>query len=124
MKVLLVGAGGREHALAWRLRRDVPNVEIVAAPGNPGISELAKCVPVSGTDVDRLLELARSESVDWTLVGPEAPLAAGAADAFRARGLPTHSRGGHARDLEGVFENAHGRGGRADRARRRMFDRR
>jgi phosphoribosylamine---glycine ligase len=88
MKVLLVGAGGREHALAWRLRRDVPNVEIVAAPGNPGITELAKCVPVGGTDVDALLELARNESVDWTLVGPEAPLAAGLADAFQADRLP------------------------------------
>jgi len=88
MKVLLVGAGGREHALAWRLRRDVPNVEIVAAPGNPGIAELAKCVRVSGTDVDGLLQFARSESVDWTLVGPEAPLAAGLADAFQANRLP------------------------------------
>ena len=88
MKVLLVGAGGREHALAWRLRRDIPNVEIVAAPGNPGIAELAKCVPVGGTDVDALLEVARSESVDWTLVGPEAPLAAGVADAFQANRLP------------------------------------
>src|SRR5262245_6910485 len=88
MKVLLVGAGGREHALAWRLRRDVPNIEIVAAPGNPGIAELAKCVPVGGTDVNSLLQLARSESVDWTLVGPEAPLAAGLADAFQANRLP------------------------------------
>jgi len=88
MKVLLVGAGGREHALAWRLRRDVPNVEIVAAPGNPGIAELARCVPVGATDVDRLLEIARRESVDWTLVGPEAPLAAGLADAFQTNGLP------------------------------------
>jgi len=88
MKVLLVGAGGREHALAWRLRRDVPNVEIVAAPGNPGIAEVAKCLPVGGTDVDGLLQLARSESVDWTLVGPEAPLAAGLADAFQTSRLP------------------------------------
>src|SRR5215468_3363484 len=88
MKVLLVGAGGREHALAWRLRCDVPNVEIVAAPGNPGIAELATCVPVGATDVDRLLELARRESLDWTLVGPESPLSAGLADAFQANGLP------------------------------------
>lgn len=82
MKVLLVGGGGREHALAWRLRQDDPSIEIIAAPGNPGIAELARCVPVGASDVAALLELARQERVDWTLVGPEAPLAAGIADAF------------------------------------------
>ena len=88
MKVLLVGAGGREHALAWRLRQDVPAVEIIAAPGNPGIAELATCVPVGATDIPKLVELARRESVTWTLVGPEAPLAAGIVDAFRAERRP------------------------------------
>jgi phosphoribosylamine---glycine ligase len=88
LKVLLVGGGGREHALAWRLRQDDPGVSIVAAPGNPGIAELAECVPVAATDVDRLLTVARQHSVDWTLVGPEAALAAGVADAFRDTGLP------------------------------------
>ena len=88
MKVLLVGGGGREHALAWRLRHEVPNVEIIAAPGNPGIAELARCVSVGATEVDRLRELALRESVDWTLVGPEAPLEAGIADAFRGAGAP------------------------------------
>ncbi len=88
MRVLLVGGGGREHALAWRLRQDNPSLEIIAAPGNPGIAELARCVPVGATDVAALLELARQERVDWTLVGPEAPLAAGVADAFRAAGQP------------------------------------
>jgi phosphoribosylamine--glycine ligase len=88
MKVLLVGAGGREHALAWRLRQDVPAVEIIATPGNPGIAELATCMPVGATDIPRLVELARRESVTWTLVGPEAPLAAGIVDAFRAERLP------------------------------------
>jgi phosphoribosylamine---glycine ligase len=88
MKVLLVGAGGREHALAWRLRQDVPSAQIVAAPGNPGIAELATCLPVSATDIPQLVELARRESITWTLVGPEAPLAAGIVDAFRAERLP------------------------------------
>ncbi len=88
MKILLVGAGGREHALAWRLRQEDPTVEIIAAPGNPGIAELATCVQIAPTDVDGLLRLARDLSVDWTLVGPEAPLAAGLADAFIAAGLP------------------------------------
>src|ERR1043166_6588752 len=88
MKVLLVGGGGREHALAWRLRQDDSNTQIFAAPGNPGIADLATCVPIGANDVDALLTFARQESVDWTLVGPEAPLAAGLADAFHAARLP------------------------------------
>ncbi|MDB4878032.1 MAG: purD [Gemmatimonadetes bacterium] len=88
MKVLLVGGGGREHALAWRLRQDDPTVQIFAAPGNPGIAELATCVPIGVTDVDALLRFAQEQSVDWTLVGPEAALAAGITDVFRAAGLP------------------------------------
>ena len=84
MKLLLVGGGGREHALAWRLRHENPKLEIIAAPGNPGIAELAKCVETESTSIDALVELARHEGVDWTLVGPEAPLALGIVDAFRA----------------------------------------
>jgi len=87
MKVLLVGGGGREHALAWRLVQDDPRVTIIAAPGNPGIAELAECIAVSPTDVDALIALARETRVDFTLVGPEAPLAAGIVDRFRADGL-------------------------------------
>lgn len=86
-KVLLVGGGGREHALAWRIKRDAPNVDLIAAPGNPGIAELARCVKVAANDVDGLLRLARQESVGLTIVGPEAPLAAGIVDRFRADGL-------------------------------------
>jgi phosphoribosylamine--glycine ligase len=88
MRLLLVGGGGREHALAWRLRRESPDIHIIAAPGNPGIADLATCVDVAATDVDALVELARRESVDWTLVGPEAPLSLGIVDAFRAARLP------------------------------------
>jgi phosphoribosylamine--glycine ligase len=81
--VLLVGGGGREHALAWRLAQDDPSVSIIAAPGNPGIAELGECVAVSATDIDGLLRLARERRVDFTVVGPEAPLAAGIVDRFR-----------------------------------------
>ena len=88
MKVLLVGGGGREHALAWRLAQDDPRVQITAAPGNPGIATLAECVPIQGTDIDALLQLARERRFDFTLVGPEAPLAAGIVDRFRAEGYP------------------------------------
>jgi phosphoribosylamine--glycine ligase len=86
-KVLLVGGGGREHALAWRIKRDAPNVDLIAAPGNPGIASLARCVNVGVGDIDGLLRLAREESVAFTIVGPEAPLAAGIVDRFRAAGL-------------------------------------
>jgi phosphoribosylamine---glycine ligase len=86
MKVLLVGGGGREHALAWRLRQDDPTIEIFAAPGNPGIAEIATCVPVASLDIEGLRGIALGREIDWTLVGPEAPLAAGLADAFRADG--------------------------------------
>ena len=88
VSVLNVGGGGREHALAWRLRQENPDSRIIAAPGNPGIAQVADCVAVSTSNIDALLELARRERVDWTLVGPEAPLAAGLADAFGSAGLP------------------------------------
>lgn len=87
MKVLLVGGGGREHALAWKLHSDDAALELVAAPGNPGIAEHARCEPVSATNVPELVALAKRERADLTIVGPEAPLAAGIADAFRERGL-------------------------------------
>ena len=100
MKVLLVGGGGREHALAWRLRQEDSRTEIVAAPGNPGIAELATCVSIGATDVDALASFARQEGIDWTLVGPEAPLAAGLVDRFRADGMPIFGPTRHAAMLE------------------------
>jgi len=87
MRVLIVGGGGREHALAWKFKRDDPAVEIIAAPGNPGIAELGECVAISPTDLDSLARLAADRAVDLTVVGPEAPLAAGIVDRFRADGL-------------------------------------
>jgi len=83
MRVLIVGGGGREHALAWRLRQDDPTIELLAAPGNPGIAELADCTNVGMTDVEGLLALARDKGAALTVVGPEAPLAAGIVDRFR-----------------------------------------
>ena len=88
MKILLVGSGGREHALAWKLTRDDPTVEIIAAPGNAGIAAIARCVPTTVTDLEGLLALAKAEAVAFTVVGPEAPLEAGIVDRFRAEGLP------------------------------------
>jgi phosphoribosylamine---glycine ligase len=88
MKLLIVGGGGREHALAWKLRRDDPSLELLAAPGNPGIAALARCVPVAAGRLEQLATLAEDERIDLTIVGPEAPLEAGIVDLFRSRGLP------------------------------------
>ena len=87
MKVLIVGGGGREHALAWKLRQDDPACEIIAAPGNPGIARLGRCVDIAATNIPALITLARTERVDFTLVGPEGPLEAGIVDRFRGDGL-------------------------------------
>jgi phosphoribosylamine--glycine ligase len=86
MKVLLVGNGGREHAIAWKLRRDDPSLEIICASGNAGISEIGECIPVKPDDVKSLLGFANRAEVDLTFVGPEAPLALGIVDAFRESG--------------------------------------
>jgi len=88
MRVLIVGGGGREHALAWKLRRDDPNAELIAAPGNPGIGAVARCVPIAADKLEPLAELAEKQRVDFTLVGPEVPLEAGIVNLFQSRGLP------------------------------------
>ena len=87
MKVLVVGGGGREHALVWKLSQDDPSLTLFAAPGNPGIAQLATCVPIGATDVEALAAFARAERIDLTVVGPEAALDAGIVDRFRADGL-------------------------------------
>lgn len=74
MRILIVGGGGREHALAWKLKQDNPAAEIIAAPGNPGIAQIGQCVNVNVTDVNALLALAQREQVTLTVVGPEGPL--------------------------------------------------
>jgi phosphoribosylamine--glycine ligase len=87
VKVLIVGGGGREHALAWKMLRDDPSLEIIAAPGNPGIAALGRCVDTSAIDIAALAALAKTEGVAFTIVGPEAPLDAGLVDHFRELGL-------------------------------------
>jgi phosphoribosylamine---glycine ligase len=89
MKILVVGNGGREHALAWRIRQSPRVHEILLAPGNAGtaLEPGMRNMPVAATDVPGLLELARREGVDLTIVGPEAPLSLGLVDAFQAAGL-------------------------------------
>jgi phosphoribosylamine--glycine ligase len=87
MKVLIVGGGAREHALAWKLSRDDPSLELIAAPGNPGIAASARCFPGLEKLKD-LAHLAEEEKVDLTIVGPETPLEAGIVNLFQGRGLP------------------------------------
>jgi phosphoribosylamine--glycine ligase len=88
VKLLILGSGGREHALAWRLARDPGGPEILTAPGNPGTAQIGRNLPVDLGSPDSVLDLARREAVDLTVVGPEAPLELGVADLFRQHGLP------------------------------------
>jgi phosphoribosylamine--glycine ligase len=101
VKVLVVGAGGREHALAWKLAQEPSLDELHAAPGNPGIAELGHCHPVGADDSEGLLDLARSLAVDLVVVGPEAPLVAGVADELRHAGLAVFGPGRRAAAVEG-----------------------
>ena len=88
MKVLVIGSGGREHALAWKLAQSPKVTRVLVAPGNPGTASEPKLQNAPVTDIPVLVELAKREQVAFTVVGPEAPLAAGVVDAFRAAGLP------------------------------------
>jgi phosphoribosylamine---glycine ligase len=87
MRVLVVGAGGREHALAWKLSRERSVSEVLCAPGNAGIAAVARLVPVQAGDVESLAAVAARERIDLTIVGPETPLERGIVDLFRSRGL-------------------------------------
>ncbi len=87
MKVLLVGSGGREHALASKIRQSPFLSSLYVAPGNPGIADLAECVPLQADDIDGLLRFAKEKEIDLTIVGPEGPLAKGIVDRFTAEGL-------------------------------------
>ncbi len=88
MRILVVGGGGREHALVWALKRDLSTATLFAAPGNPGTAQLATNLNVQATAVADLVSAARQHEIDVVVVGPEAPLAAGLADALRAAGIP------------------------------------
>ena len=87
MRVLVVGGGGREHALCWALRRELPAGGVFAAPGNPGTATLATNLPIGAGELDRLTDAAGHHAIDLVVIGPEAPLAEGLADRMRAAGL-------------------------------------
>ncbi|HEX4574007.1 MAG TPA: phosphoribosylamine--glycine ligase [Gemmatimonadales bacterium] len=88
MRVLVVGGGGREHALCWAVKRDTPEATLFAAPGNPGTAQLGTNLNIPATAADALVRAVREQRIDLVVVGPEAPLAAGLADRLRAAGCP------------------------------------
>jgi phosphoribosylamine--glycine ligase len=101
VKVLVVGSGAREHALAWRLTQSPALSELHAAPGNPGIAELGRCHPVRADDSDGLLSLASTVEADLVVIGPEAPLVHGVADVLRQNGLQVFGPSSAAARIEG-----------------------
>ena len=101
MNVLLVGSGGREHALAWALSASPIISKLYCAPGNPGIEAVAECVPIPATDLAGLVAFAKEKKIDFAVIGPEAPLVAGLADRFEAAGIKALGPSAKAAVLEG-----------------------
>jgi len=101
VRVLVVGSGGREHALAWKLAQSPTVEEVHAAPGNPGIARLGQCHPIRAEDGDSLLELARTLGADLVVIGPEAPLVAGVSDQLRRGGVSVFGPSAAAAQIEG-----------------------
>jgi phosphoribosylamine--glycine ligase len=101
MDILLLGSGGREDALAWRLRQSPSCGQLIAAPGNPGIARWAECVAVDPCQPSAVVDLATSRGIDLVVIGPEAPLVAGVADALRAAGIAVFGPNAAAAQLEG-----------------------
>ena len=101
MRILVIGSGGREHALVWKIRQSSLTTLLYCAPGNAGIAELAELVPIKATDIDGLLKFALDQHIDLTVVGPEQPLMKGIVDLFEARGLNIFGPSKAAAELEG-----------------------
>ena len=101
MKILVIGSGGREHAILRRLAADQPAPELHAAPGNPGIAQLATCHDAAVTDLDAQVRLAQELQPDLVVIGPEAPLVAGSADRLREAGFTVFGPSAAAAHLEG-----------------------
>ena len=101
MKVLIIGSGGREHAIAWKIKQSDQLTELFVAPGNPGIAAIAECVDIKVDKIDQLLEFAQSKEIDFTIVGPELPLTLGIVDRFQEAGLKVFGPTKAAAELEG-----------------------
>jgi phosphoribosylamine--glycine ligase len=101
MRVLIVGNGGREHALAWKIRQSALVKDVYCAPGNAGIAQVADCVPIESTHIVELADFAQSTGADLTVVGPELPMVLGIADEFQRRGLTIFAPTRAAAEIEG-----------------------
>lgn len=101
MRIMVVGGGGREHAIVWALKKSEKVKEIFCAPGNAGIAQLAECVPISVMEFDELISFAKDAYIDLVIVGPDDPLAAGLVDAFEAAGIPAYGPSKAAAEIEG-----------------------
>jgi phosphoribosylamine--glycine ligase len=101
MKVLVIGSGGREHALCWKIRQSKKVRQVFCAPGNAGISRIAECINIKADSLEDLLEFARYEGIDLTVVGPEQPLTSGIVDLFQKEGLRIFGPTQSAAELEG-----------------------
>jgi phosphoribosylamine--glycine ligase len=101
MDILLLGSGGREDALAWRLRQSPSCGRLIAAPGNPGIGRWTECISADPCDPAAIVELAQQHGINLVVIGPEAPLVAGVADALRSADIPVFGPGAAAAELEG-----------------------
>jgi phosphoribosylamine--glycine ligase len=101
MRVLVIGSGGREHALCWAIAASPLCDALYCAPGNPGIAQEASCVPIAATDSDTILAFAQKEKIDFVIVGPEAPLVAGLVDRLEAAGIAAFGPSAAAAALEG-----------------------
>ena len=101
MKVLIVGSGGREHAIAWKLAQSPLVDKLYCAPGNAGIAQIAECVPIGPMEFDRLAAFAKEKAVDLTVVGMDDPLVGGIVDVFEAEGLAVFGPRKNAAILEG-----------------------
>jgi len=101
MKVLVVGSGGREHALCWAIAKSPKCKRLLCAPGNAGISSVAECVAVGAEDVPGIVDLAKREKIDFVVIGPEAPLVAGLADRLREEGIKAFGPSAAAAEIEG-----------------------
>ena len=101
MKVLIVGSGGREHAIAWKVAQSPKVEKIYCAPGNAGIGEIAECVPIGAMEFDKLVAFAKEKEIDLTVIGMDDPLVGGVVDAFEAEGLRVFGPRKNAAILEG-----------------------
>ncbi|MGL5313156.1 MAG: phosphoribosylamine--glycine ligase, partial [Peptostreptococcaceae bacterium] len=101
MKILVVGGGGREHAIAWKLSNENNVEKIYCAPGNAGITDVAECLNINDSDIDSLVKFAKENSIDLTIVGPEVPLVKGIVDEFEKCGLRVFGPNKECAQLEG-----------------------